>query len=147
VSEVVSSVVELIRAKVDTVNLFNWNARMRHGIPLDESVPKELRVKHEHSGLPKSEPPQEQPVVHISSDAAGQQEKSFDWPGALLKAAAAAGMIGGASGLTYWLTRPTESDTPEQNPPAVVTKEPDGSLLQYLEDTGRHLPRGGSTNE
>ena len=145
------------KARERVAEFFLRNACARHGVPLEGLGPQEdteVLVKHEHTH--KGLPPQTEalsPLVErvrapVTTVAEFAKEKARKiWP-KVLAAVAASSLLGG--GLGYWLA-PTSSATATPDPGAGAAgagaaREPDqkferrGSLFQFLEDNGRHLP-------
>jgi len=130
-------------------HMFRENAALKHGLP---NCPAAQRVKVEDQ---KTTPEVKPPVVNITNNIpannipVASDSPTPGEPGAvsvpsssLLRAAApwlltAAGAGGIAAGVNYLL-----ADKPPVAPAATQPTEQDGSLLQYLEDAGKHLPEG-----
>jgi hypothetical protein len=169
-SKLIDAVADRVKEKTRIARLFRTNAKMRHGLPPDEedleipTVQVEHSHTHEHKGLEKerevvkdlNESVKEEtsavrglmeavreeklPIavplpVDREKEEFREKETTEKIPNWLKKALLAASLVGGGSGATmlgnYFL-----SDPP------TVESEKDGSLLQYLEDRGEHLPEG-----
>lgn len=137
----------VINEAFELSQMFRQNAALKHGLP-------ECAAAQRIKSLPDQPPPkQEPPIVNVinklpAADAANDSPTPGE-PGAasvpsssLLRAAApwlltAVGAGGIAAGANYLMR-----DTPV-DPPAAARSEPqDGSLLQWLQDRGQHLPEG-----
>ena len=125
--------------------------RVEHQIPDKKEEPKPEIINKVH--VPEQPAPvvnvtvpeQAAPIVNVSpSEVSNEGQRASRNDGSKLgkilwPVAAGAGLVGGTAGTTYYMTKPT----PE--PPAVIEEtqvvvEPTKSLLQKLQDTGKHLP-------
>lgn len=142
----------------ELAHMFRENAALKHGLP---NCPAAQRVKSLiEADQPDPPPP---PVVNITNnipardstsaaDAAQESPTPGDYgvasakSGSLLKAAApwlltAATAGGVGAGVNYWL-RDKPVVMPSPAPVAQRAADQDGSLLQFLQDAGKHLPEG-----
>lgn len=112
----------------EKIRLVRWhrqNACKRQGMPYEDSsdpVKVEVEVRHDGGGPPPAAPSPAAPTT--------QPDKTNRW---LPWALAAMGAAGGATAINLlWPDSPTPT-------PVEVRQDGDGSLLQWLEDTGEHL--------
>lgn len=98
--------------------LFRWNASLRHGVPVAELLPSAAPAAGISSPMA---PPQQtaEPLKNSITDMAGR-----------LAVAAVLGTGIGATGMALY--------DYFAKPVAEVVTQPEGSLLQYLEDQGLH---------
>lgn len=132
------------QAKKRLVEFFDYNARTRHGVPLGAGAADPIKVEHEHrhkhEGLvveqkPPTGPSAPQPVPAPVPEVVEAVKK----PGMIAKALPwllSAGIP--LSGLAGW----GAAKMAEAKPETVIVDRTnyEGSLLQHLEDHGRHLP-------
>lgn len=130
-SSALNAVVEAVKARTNLTKIFQRNACMKHGIPWEESKDTDgaVIVKVEQS-----------PTAAVASTASTvAQEASTAWSWAKTLAPWIIAATGAGGGLASYLT----SNAPTPPTPTDVIREVDpssGSLLQHLEDQGRHLP-------
>ena len=128
---------------------FDWNARTRHGVPIEETSPAlsvEHKHTHEHRGLETNNlatPPSLPPGPSTPADATEEKHsmtnaKALTILGACLLGASLLTALGGLA-LSRWY-----GGDEVTAPGTVLQQSQDGSLIQYLEDEGRHLPQGGN---
>jgi hypothetical protein len=143
------AITERIREGTNLTKWFRRNACARHGVPWNEtedigSVKVEVEHKHQHVGLDKERAAVEALAASIRADKTQPQsptpgtsqpeETRFaKWAKAATVAAALGGLPAAGWGLAKYFTPPQQAETSAE-----------GSLLQYLEDKGQHLPTGFS---
>lgn len=116
-AKLVERVVRSLDARNLLVNLFARNAAMRHGIPLGESevaIPIETVERSTNIERNREDRPQAGNLVKLA-----------------LAALAGAAGVGVPVGLINYFSK----DAPAQT-------DKSGSILQYLEDQGMHVPDG-----
>jgi len=136
----------------DVAHLFKQNAAIVHGLPepgpisLDD-VPVETEAGPPGPFGPQGPPGPSGPIGPQGpsiSQSVPPVAKSNGWTKAAVVAGAlTAGTLGGI-GLTSLLT--PDEKPPATTPPASQPKD-DGSLLQWLEDTGKHIAPNGDVSE
>lgn len=110
---------EAVRERLALTKWFRRNACVRHGVPWVE---------------------EESILEPLSAPASLTAMVTPTWVKAAAAAVIAAGSLCAGAGMTYWLASDQADNPPADQP--VDSAHADGSLLQYLEDQGRHLPTG-----
>lgn len=116
---------EAVRERLALTKWFRRNACVRHGVPWVEEEP-----------IPEPSPAPAPPTAV----ATVVREAIPTWAKAVAAAVITAASLCTGAGLTYWLTSDQDAEPPADQP--ADSAQADGSLLQYLEDQGRHLPNG-----
>ena len=115
---IVQRVGRILDERISLVRWFRQNACQKHGLPFEEN--SEVRIVIDG-------PAGQAPPTGIMPAAA-------QWPAWAKAAVVIAGgstLVAGGAGLNALLNKP---------PPTVSQPAEGGSLLQYLEDSGMHLP-------
>lgn len=120
-------VTPLLQHALDVGQVFTDNACLKNGVTRD---PRRYVVGQQP----------DVPAVAAAPPATNATNQQSNWPtwakNAVIGAAALSAGAGGA-GLVKWFS----SKPATEQPPAVIEAAPkDGSLLQYLQDRGYHLP-------
>lgn len=141
--KIVDVAVSALKERLAVARWFRHNACAKHGLPLDDPQPLEVNVKHEYTGTPPVAPEAKpEPSPGIATAVVAPVVKK----GLGMAAGLALGGLGGlalAAGgyvLNQYFNRPevVEAQPVEEKPIEAVPAT--GSLLQFLQDTGQHLP-------
>lgn len=165
--QIVDMILRTAKSRLDLTDLFRRNACMKHGVPWVENQEQTVNVVHTYQNQPatldsttentvtrKTEQTTEsqtvatqvdpQTVAKVAEKTVGVAKKLWPWITAAVLAAGGSG-----AGLTYLFSGDGSNPTPPAPQTQVQstdtqskTSESDHSLLQYLEDNGRHLPKG-----
>lgn len=150
-TSILDAAVGAIQSRTDLTKLFRRNACMRHGIPWDETKDQDSQitvlVEKGSESTPTTQPTTTTSQASTVVDKAVSVVEKAGKAGSLVKTLApwvlaATGGLGGLAG-GWWMSQPKTTPTPTTTPSTQTTviQEGERSLLQYLEDQGRHLPK------